>query len=59
VSEAAEAAGALATTCDLLLDECPDPDALGSELGTLAEAVRAAQARFDEAAAAEEGQGAA
>ncbi|GBF99347.1 hypothetical protein Rsub_11759 [Raphidocelis subcapitata] len=59
VSDAAEAAGALAVTCDLLLDECPDPDALGSELAALAEALRAAHARVEEAAeaAGAEGQG--
>lgn len=43
LEEVSEAAEALATTAELMLDECPDPDAVGEVLGQLTQQVQAAQ----------------
>ena len=51
-AEAAGAAEAAATTCELMLDECPALDAAGSELDGLAARVRAASDAVAKAAAA-------
>jgi len=52
VPDALGAAESLATTCELMLDECPSPDALGDELHGLTERLQQAVARVEAAAAA-------
>jgi hypothetical protein len=52
LDEVRSAAEAAATTAELMLDECPAPDALGQDLGRLGDALQAAAARVERVLAA-------
>lgn len=54
LEEVSSAADGVATTAELMLDECPAPDAVGGALAALTQQLAAAQERVEKAVAAAE-----